>query len=257
VRRVARAGGAVATLADRLFIPVGLAVAAGTVYFANGDCTVAAVPAEGGEPEVVAEQDCAYELTASGGYLYWTGSTPGQSYGHVSRIRLDGSGEVQPVVPEYERTPGGLAVAGGEVYWVTAPYIDAEAGEVRRAAAAGGEPVSLASEQKEPADIAVAGGRLFWTNSAFTGGAVMSLALPDGAATPLAPAMGAQGLAADDTTLYVAVHGENLLLAVPLDGGEARVLATDQPGIDDIAVDDTAIYWVNDTDRGAVMMLAK
>lgn len=212
-------------------------------------------------------------LAADGTYVYWTDYLSGL----VRRIAVGGG--TAETIASAQSSPSSLTVDSTSAYWLNT----GNAGGVMKVALAGGTPVALASNPQMPGDIAVDATSVYWTNDKSVmkvplgGGPPVTLAsssqpvygiavdvtnvywaaaglisktpVGGGASTSMGFALGFQ-LAVDATNLYWADSAS--IMKMSLSGGAAVVLASNQDGPNDIAVDSNAAYWV-DVYGGMVM----
>jgi hypothetical protein len=149
----------------------------------------------------------------------------------------------------------GFAVAGGYAYWTTEQSI-------LSVPTTGGATKTVIRVAFAPLDIAVHNGRLYWTD---IGGALSTVSVAGAAPRVLASGLGnLGGLAVDDTNVYIteecgqpdascpspglgttASAGTGRLLSVPLAGGAATTLASQQLNPSSIVIDTGQIYWIN------------
>ena len=74
---------------------------------------------------------------------------------------------------------------------------------------------------------------------------------------PLATTPGSDAVVADAVNIYWTDEVSATIRKAPLAGGPATIIATDQLGASEIAIDDTSIYWITSNQLGKVMKLAK
>jgi hypothetical protein len=136
-----------------------------------------------------------------------------------------------------------LAVDGANLYYTT----QGAAGSLVKLPLAGGPATTLATGG--PAwDLAVGGDRIAYIGALDTsGGAGLLLAIPTTGGTPTAlfGATGGNGVwsvVADEQNAYFSTT-DGVVGQVPLSGGTATTLATDQGNGAAIAVDDANVYW--------------
>jgi hypothetical protein len=180
------------TLADGLRRPWKLVVRAGEIYWTEqSDGTVMKMPSVGGPQIVVAErQSSPVALDVDDRAVYWT------SVG-VSAIRFltfDAGATVQTLATDQDAAAN-IRVREGVAYWT-----NDSTGEVRKAAVAGGPPVTLASGLGSYG-LAVDAEYVYWTDD--VAGTVMKV--PLGGGTPTVIASGQQSpteIAVDDHDVY-------------------------------------------------------
>jgi hypothetical protein len=158
----------------------------------------------------------------------------------------------------------GIAVSGGNVYWVDTytPVTEPDAstlsdGLVSGVPSGGGSPMTLASHQALPSTLAADSTNLYWSNgagcssSASCPGAIMTVPLSGG--TPLVLASGPyfpQSLAIDGARVYWGTS-DGRLMSVAKTGGTPTMLAYYRTSIGSLAVDATSLYWT--TASGDIM----
>jgi hypothetical protein len=189
-------------------------------------------------------QDGARALAVDATHVYWTAG------GEVRAAPLAGGETI--ALATGQRTPWGIAVDGGRVYWVNS----VTPGQVMSVAVTGGEPQVVADLQARPKKLAVRDGTVYWTNSG--NGTVMSVAVTGGTPQPLADQQGsAVAIAVDATTVYWSTIGQGAIRARPLAGGEIVTLVEDQDAVA-LFVRDGVVYWANielEDDAGQVFEL--
>jgi hypothetical protein len=137
--------------------PIGIAVAAGTIYFTEFS-QIMSVAAGGGTPTALVTlpaQASPTALAAAGGHLYWSALNLGDPApaGSIGRALTSGGGLEEDFIAGLE-FPTGVATDGADIYWV-----DHTAGLIGRAllgssGATNVEP-AFASEPGGPAGVAV------------------------------------------------------------------------------------------------------
>jgi hypothetical protein len=256
VRKVPKAGGGLVTLAtgDRLS---GIAVEGTNVYWVASNSTASSgtimtVPVTGGTPTVVAAQSGApAHIAVDASYVYW-----GElMLGNVMRAPLGGG------------TPTAVAATSSGIFQIalgdTAVFWLAGMG-LMTAPKAGGVAVALTPPFPPiPTDGLAVNATTVYINAGNRSGAPGILEVPiQGAsfdAGSLFPGIGGGPIAIDAKRAYWAdmsgsVYGASLA------GGAAILLATGQNNVDAIAVDDVAVYWLDNGNAtpggGSVMKLA-
>lgn len=149
----------------------------------------------------------------------------------------------------------GVAVANGDVYWVTSTE-PLKPSQLWRVSVNGGTPAAVALAD----ELSPRGGAYFIAAAAdgvyagFHMGGVLRLPL-DGAPPIYFPSRGpTKGIASDTTNVYFAAA--DTLTALPKGGGEATNLA---PGGNPmgVAVDETSVYFNDNTPTGRVLKVQK
>jgi len=179
------------------------------------------------------------------------------------------------------------------VYWT-----NISGNTVVSAPVTGGTPTTLAAQQATPDAITVANGTLYW--SSIGGHAIRSLSLttPGAPITTVAadqddavglrvtadlafwtndeiggvvaqpldggsayvvapPGVNSTGVTSDAQNVYWTDTVSGTVMSAPLAGGDVTVLAAGQAQPAEIAVDSTSIYWINAAANGSVAKLAK
>lgn len=132
-----------------------------------------------------------------------------------------GKCSVPTILSSGQNGPGAIATDGTNLY-----FADASGGSIVQVAASGGTATTLATGQSSPGGIAVDGANVYWTNK------------------------GTNAVAADGG---VGAYNQNgSVVQVPVGGGTAVTLATNQDFPVGIAVMGAVVYWVNNGD-GTVM----
>jgi hypothetical protein len=257
VLKVPKAGGEVVTLAagDRLS---GIAVDSTSVYWVAGteDASSGAimkVPVGGGTPTTLASRagEPAH-LAVDTSYVYWVEQEPGA----IMKVALTGGAATMVTMA---RLAWQIALDDANVYWLgqglmSAPKLGGAAIELT----SGGPPML------PTADLAVGAANVYFTSGPPGGtsgvttvpsqGGTVRVVYADasGSFTPPGP------IAVDATRAYWA-DGSDAVFSVPLSGGAATTLATEQNNVVAIAVDETAVYWLVNGNasagQGAVMKL--
>jgi hypothetical protein len=205
----------------------------------------------------------AYGLHLASGFVYYTTL---QTPGSVLRIPFTGG---TPQTLAYNQTNPVQVVAddaSGYAYFTTRGSGPAYAdGTLSRVALAGGTVEVLAPNLTNARGVTVYGTSAFWTargtEGSYTDGTVGRVDLANLSITTLATGLNGpgRGIAVDASDVYVtttALSGDGTILRIPVAGGSAEPVATAQAAPADLAIDDIAVYWVNET-TGTVMRLAK
>ncbi|WP_437930730.1 hypothetical protein WMF37_16365 [Sorangium sp. So ce291] len=228
------------------------------VFWTNAeDGTLMVAPLAGGEPrELLADLKQPEGLSLSGDVLTWTELWGGG----VFRATVSGSGaEVALGAPEelarpdaVVESPYRVASAGDTVCWTYQGTLGSADGVV--ACSLGGSTRTVATGQLTPREIALdVDGQgnavaVYWAS--FEGGSIFRAALSDGEIGEASAVVSDQGqlngIALDDEHVYWTRRDEGTVVRMPKDGGEPEVLASRQQRPGDIAVDELAVYWINE-----------
>ena len=207
--------------------PFRILVAADNVYWGDND-GVHVIPAGGGTP-VLIDGSYGYGLAVDAANLYWT------TKDRVMKAPLGGGAPTQITSLTY---PGGnIAVDATRAYW------DSQIGPIQSAPLAGGPVVTLAPLQGTKIyGLAVGGGQVYW------GGINMGLgSLPVGGGTVTYRGTTAAGVVVDGGDVYWADPALGAVCKMALGGGDATTLAAGEQVPFHLAVDDTDVYWSDQT----------
>lgn len=235
-------------------------------------------------PMVIATGTFPYLITADSTHVYWTDFAAGS----LHRFPIAG-GSVEALTPPEAGTEiYGLAVAGDFVYLcdsasgelrrvastggsievlATSPCFDiaVDATHLYWSSKEPNEPtirrLALTSGTLEDIgapgvsyNIELAGSTLYWT--VYSLGEIHSIPTIGGTSSRLATvaASGPWGLTADTTSVYWANHQASAgsIARVPINGGPAEILASDQAGAHQVVVEGQDVYWTSEYD-GTIM----
>lgn len=251
VMMVASAGGEPTVLASGQHFPSGIAVDADTVFWANGAVAgqIMSVPIVGGEPTVLADQQRRpRKVVVDHGQLYWTNT----GNGTIMTMPLAGGAPTE--LADHQGTPVAIAIDHDTLYW-------SSIGQrvIRSLWLIDGATISTVADNQETDALFLLDGTMYWANIDLADGYGRLYKLPGNTAEPiqLTTSPSPFDAVADHSNMYWTDDGSSTIRRVPVSGGAATVIATDQAGATDIAIDGANIYWINAVDNGAVMRLAK
>jgi len=206
--------------------------------------------------EVATDTNFMPSLTTDDTYAYWTEWNGGD----VRRAPLTGGGPVE-VLGTVSATAGWgrIAVSPTRVFWATrnddigvwAAPIDTVTGEVFAVASAPSLGLSV-QEVADPIGVAVDATHVYFTDAG--GGLVLRrtidsvLAEEDVAADIIAANQGGAGDLAVDATHVYWITGSEVWRRVKDGSGAVETLATGQDEANAIVVDDQSVYWVDNGD---------
>jgi hypothetical protein len=251
-------------LAPQQTNPLGIAVDSTHVFWTTGVDSpsggVWSVPITGGTATLVVQANAAcVGIALTTNEVVWG---QGTFQGSSALQRAPKQGGVPTTITSTPSPVSGMAIDGQSVFWTDS---QSPGGHVYRSDLAGaGGPTDLAGYQSSPIGIVRTSGTLFWANRgglSNDAGAIVTMP-DDGGAMALATGLAASmRLAVDATDVYFCEMGEydgftGAIGRVARSGGPVTRLATQQGMPVGIAVDDKAVYWVNQS-GGEVMRLAK
>jgi hypothetical protein len=211
---------------------------------ADGGATTTLITNDGG----------ATDVTGDGRFIFVTD----RSFGTVSKWSMDG-GRIDVFGPF--DTPTGVTMDTLDVYYTIQDQDHIESFPID----AGGKDAGVRTRMSSlnyPADVAVTSGLIF----ASSGSGILVAPIDSGVPVSiLSPTNRFQdgggdlihtGVTVDGTTAFFTIGSLGIVASIPVAGGTARVLATNQNDPEGIAVSSTAIYWANAGD-GTIMRLAR
>jgi hypothetical protein len=154
--------------------------------------------------------------------------------------------------------PGLVALDSTRIFWTTGTGVVSES-------KSGGTPTTLASKQGFPQGIAIDANNIYWADQESgqeclpDTGTIMKAPLGGGTATTLASHLfGPAYVTVHDGVLYWSNAGSGTVLSVSVDGGVVSTIASGKnaSAADELAVDDTGIYWENPLLLDATLMKA-
>jgi hypothetical protein len=236
--------------------PWALAIDTSNVYYTSeGHCadggvstgTVMSVPIAGGPAVTLAAgQGTPEAIAVNATNLFWVNNSDCSGNGAVMKSELDG-GAVTTLVSGQTK-PSSIAIDSTRVYWTTSD-------DVMSATLTGSSVTTLASKQGSSAGVAVETGHVYWAQSgspddvnsvAVTGGTTKKVAA--GCLGATGGCGGLYGMTADSKNVYWSFipggeYYDYYVTSVPLAGGAANTLSTDQGLVADLASDGTNLYW--------------
>jgi hypothetical protein len=176
------------------------------------------------------------DIVSDGSRIFWA-DVPG---GEIRSASIDGADA--RVVASGMKEPTSLVRNATHVYW--ANY--ALPGAIWRSPLQEGDGTAepLVSELPMPNALGLTPTYVYWVDGQFQESRIMRVALGGGAPETLANVTGAISLATDDKFVY---WGESTgaIRRLPLEGGNAVVVAEGQKNPISIMVDATHVYWAN------------
>lgn len=257
-------------LVDELAYPSALIIGAGQAFFDHGSGSIMAVSLV--EPflrnVLVVEDDGVLDLAFDGTRLFWLSnsalrsldpSTPGSettlatgadpralalspSHVYVTRwndqlLRVDKAGGQPPDVLA-DNAASAPSVAGQHVYW------SESGGPIWRQPLSGGSAESFDTSEFHW-HVASHAGYLYWATWESYLPTLYRRLLSDGERELLAVLpRETNSLVVVDGGIYLTDQGSGTVQQLPVDGGEATILARGQVYVRDVAVDDEFVYWL-------------
>ncbi len=194
--------------------------------------------------------------------VYWVATYAGEVYSAPRAGLADGGAPT--ILASSGTYAWGIAQDATNIYWTDeggyAVMMPTPPGTIMSVPKDGSGPAQMVvGGQVDPKFIAVDATGIYWTDQ----GAGTALRLTPGSTQPQILFTGAQpfGLALDATYLYVSTVGtdnsDGTVVRLPKDGsGTPFVMANGLSWPSELAVDDVAVYWVNQAGTG-VMKVAK
>jgi hypothetical protein len=210
--------------------PVGLTLADGTAYFQDylptiiepdggpiGTAEVFSVPAGGGNPMALADNQPEYDLAelaeleapvaVGGSALFFVDGVDGD----VREVPIAGGSVSIFAASQYATA---LATDASNVYWTASPT--ASTGTVLQEPLDGGSPVTLVSNLDEPDAIAVDATNVYFATGGSGNGTVARVPIGGGTPTTLATGQSEPvGIALNSTTVFWVTFGDGKIQSVP------------------------------------------
>ena len=249
VARVSKSGGASSTFASSENYPDLIVIQGGDALWARDETRLLIKPLASGFTSTLApNENWIRGLVADGDVAYWT---TGSS---VHLVELVGSAV-------YSLYPPGLTNAHGIASDGTFLYVGSD-DCVWRIMPGSYDVEFVAQGFQDVSDIEVSGSTVYWVSSNENCDQVFTA--PKTGGDPTDPTMlldctdGPATIAVDGVHVYVALESEGVVQRIPVQGGSAETLASDQVNPTAIVVDDSAVYWANCSDtNGAILALTK
>jgi hypothetical protein len=139
---------------------------------------------------------------------------------------------------EIGAAPYGIAVNDSHVFWATSGN-----GEIWRALKDGSDAVLLAAGQGAPWGIRLQGDSVYWVSHAIDG-VLSKVPVTGGPVVPIAVAPAARDLVVSDAFIFWTREPDDVE-RVGLDGSDPKLLISANMLSNTMALDESAIYWVN------------
>jgi hypothetical protein len=250
ISKVGKSGGALVVLATKQNFPEAIAVRAGEVYWTELQSNdLGHTGATGGAVEHFRQLSNTHAFVFVGSTIYASSSTG------ILTVPLDGA-QTTVWFPDAAGAQD-ITTDGANVFW-----LEFGPGKVMQRALAGGDAITVAKGALGPTEVRTYGGDVYWNEgwldtfhgaihaAPFGGGTVRDIATGD---------VFPNAFAIDATGVYWTNPIAHEVLRRAHGSTTTEVLARDQIGAFDIALDDRAVYWsayVDDKD-GAIRKLAK
>ncbi len=208
-----------------------------------------------GAPFVLAlDQPYPTEISAGGGYVYWTNSTTTGNVMMLSLATVLAGGTPTPTLVANEYLPRGIVVspALGAAYWATyGDGFEPGSGSITMAPLGSTTTTVLASTQLGSSELAVDSTNLFWLNGGT--GVIQSndlsrMTLDGGAPTALTTLNdSAVGHVATDSVNVYWSTANSTILALPVNAAASAtpVTAANQSDPQGLVTDGTRLYWIS------------
>lgn len=205
---------------------------------------IAGLGCGGGDSEAAGAGGEAAATSGSGGSSASSTATTGGSTTSGSGGGSGGAGptclETDEVLATLEigAAPYGIAVNDTHVFWANSGN-----GEIWRAAKDGSGALLLAEGQGAPWGIRLRGESVYWVSHAIDG-VLGKVPIDGGAVVPIATAPAARDLVVSESFVFWTREPDDVE-RVGLDGADPQLLVSANMLSNTMALDDTAIYWVN------------
>ncbi len=257
VRMMPKGGGTATLLATEPRGPTGLVLDSGVLYWVSQAGNLRSLTLGSAAPPTTLATfaSSSFGVAVDATYVYWTmiGENPVDfsPAGTVTAIPRTG-GALVPVAGG-QNVPDGIAVGGGNAYWIDLDtQLPQSAPSAMQAPLDGGSPAPLFVPPAGPSQsldaIASDATYVYFTS----GGNLYRAPLAGGAPMLLASGLDATALAVDDSGIYALVG--SAVLRAPLGGGVATTMIQGLFSPRGLALDAQAVYF---TDFDVVMRIAK
>ncbi len=202
------------------------------------EATSASVLAAKAKPQILASASFVTDVKVSGDTLFWADNT-----GAISSVSINGGdSKVLATVAGMENDFPSLSVYEHSVFFAGGSFVGSVAKD-------GGTPNVLLSNQEAAGNVALRDYNLFWTSADFTsaqGGMINVMPMGGGTVTQVVTGLQSPSAAAiDANNFYWADLGAGTVSQIGLDGSQQIVLASEQSGLANVAVDAKNVYWTN------------
>lgn len=202
-----------------------------SVYFASQSRGIGRVPKSGGAVTTYSADKGSYHVITDDSYVYWTADEEG------ARRNAKTGGSETTLAPTTDLALGGLAVDATNVYFVD------RTSSLWRVPKTGGALTELANLGMGPMDVVLVDGSLF-TTMYWPPGGIMRTSIDGLDPTLIVRADSSKRVVSDGSALYWLTEGS--VLESALDGSGLVVHdAGSQPQPQDIAFDETNVYWTD------------
>jgi sugar lactone lactonase YvrE len=242
IHRVSSGGHGDEIFASNQRTPSAIAVGATSLFWANqGDGSFMSLPLEGGTPRALASsQNEPIAIAVGRDAVFWADAgSPGSNHdGSIVKVPFDGGAPI--TIASNQSNPAGIAVDDKFAYWSSVTL-----GTIMKVPVGGGTPETLVATGRSPLGITVDASAVYWTNY---DGEVLKhvLADPTGGFVTLANGHFSQGtgIATDGASVFFSV-ADGEIVEVPAAGGAATQLSTSENAPASVALDSSAVYWVD------------
>lgn len=237
LRRVAKDGGAVTTLAEELDEPRHIALLGDSVYVTT-ETGLVSVPRAGGV--ITAIPGAADSVAAADQTLILT------DWAANEIVRLDPRTNVRTTLASGRVGTGTVAVSGSDVLWLEAGDVAfADGRRIHRAPvllrATSGAPTTWATFSDEPLAMAVGGGGAYVSTFAST---VVTVPRGGGVPSTWLTGVDAETIVVDGEAAYFGDVGGARILTAAFGAATTTVLYADQTRVWGLSLDGASLYWI-------------